>query len=74
LRATPAGLEIIDIIPGSFGDRAGLAVGDLLVSFGDAPVVDRRELETLMRVFHAGDTVAATVVRGKELLDAEGAL
>jgi hypothetical protein len=36
--------------------------------------VDRRELETLMRVFHAGDTVAATVVRGNEVLDAEGAL
>jgi uncharacterized protein YndB with AHSA1/START domain len=74
LRATPAGLEIVDIIPGSFGDRAGLVVGDLLVSFGDAPVVNRRELETLMRVFHAGDTVEATVVRGNELLDAEGAL
>jgi hypothetical protein len=45
---------------------------DLLVSFGDAPVVDRRELETLMRVFHAGDMVA--VVRGSEILDAKGAL
>jgi bifunctional N-acetylglucosamine-1-phosphate-uridyltransferase/glucosamine-1-phosphate-acetyltransferase GlmU-like protein len=51
---------------------AKAAVGDLLVSFGDAPVVDRRELETLMRVFHAGDMVA--VVRGSELLDAKGAL
>jgi bifunctional N-acetylglucosamine-1-phosphate-uridyltransferase/glucosamine-1-phosphate-acetyltransferase GlmU-like protein len=51
---------------------AKAAVGDLLVSFGDAPVVDRRELETLMRVFHAGDMVA--VVRGSEILDAKGAL
>jgi S1-C subfamily serine protease len=74
LRTTAAGLEIVDIAPDSYADRAGLAVGDLLVTFGGAPIVTRRELETLMRVFEPGETVQGTVVRGHELLDADAVL
>jgi hypothetical protein len=44
------------------------------VTFGDAPVVTRRELETLMRVFEPGETVEATFVRGRELLSVNGVL
>ncbi len=74
LRSTAAGLEVVDIAPDSYADRAGLAVGDLLVTFGGAPIITRRELETLMRVFERGETVEATFVRGPELLSANGVL
>jgi predicted metalloprotease with PDZ domain len=74
MRTTAAGLEIVDVARGSYAERAGLAPGDLLVTFGDAPIVTRRELETLMRVFEPGETVETTFVRGRDLLSANGVL
>lgn len=74
LRSTAAGLEIGAVIPETFADRVGLTSGDILVSVGDAPVVTRRELETLMRVFRAREKVEATVVRGRELVSESGVL
>ena len=41
------GLEIIEILPGAVGARAGLSVGDVIVSIGERPVRQPRHAEAV---------------------------
>ena len=66
LRQGDGGLEVTSVAAGSFGERAGLEAGDILVAVCGAPVVVSRELETLMRVYAAGDSIEVEWVRGAE--------
>jgi predicted metalloprotease with PDZ domain len=67
LRSSDTGLEVVDVYPSGFAREAGLEPGDLLLAVGEAPVLVRRELETLMRVYRTGEKVEMTWVRGDEV-------
>ena len=82
--AADSGLLIVDVVPGSAAERAGLRGGteraylgnapimiggDLLVAIDGQPVEDQQDLSHVMQNHHSGDTVTVTVYRGKKRMD-----
>ena len=82
--AADSGLLIIQVVPGSGADRAGLRAGnqraflgnvpimvggDLIVAVDGQPAQDSQELSHIMQKHRAGDTVTVTIYRGKKKLD-----
>jgi S1-C subfamily serine protease len=79
-----SGLLIVEVVPGSAADRAGLRGGteraylgnapimiggDLLVAIEGQPVEDQQDLSHVMQNHHSGETVTVTVYRGKKRMD-----
>src|SRR5882672_2580260 len=79
--AADSGLLIVDVVPGSAADRAGLRAGteraflgnypimiggDLLVAIEGRPLEDQQDLSHMMQNHRSGDTVTLTVYRGKK--------
>ncbi len=71
---TPAGIEVVDVLPGSFADQAGLSSGDLVLELGRAGVFDRSDLWLLAREHEPGDELEAVYARGREVLRGRGRL
>lgn len=82
--AADSGLLVMQVVPGSAADRAGLrggterayigntpiAIGgDLIVAIDGQPVTDQQELSHMMQQHRAGDTVTVTIYRGKKKMD-----
>jgi S1-C subfamily serine protease len=82
--AADSGLLIVQAVPGSAAERAGLRGGNERAYLGNTPIlvggdlmiaIDGEELEdqqTLARIMNkhrAGDTVTITVWRGKKKMD-----
>jgi S1-C subfamily serine protease len=82
--AAGAGLLIVEVVPGSAADRAGLRGGteraylgnapimiggDLLVAIDGQPIEDQQDLSHVMQNHHSGDTVTVTVYRGRKRMD-----
>jgi S1-C subfamily serine protease len=78
------GLLIMQVVPGSAAERAGLRGGseraylgnmpirlggDLIVAIDGQDVQDQQELSHVMQRHRAGDTVTVTVFRGKKKMD-----
>ena len=78
------GVLIIQVIPGSAAERAGLKGGseramlgntpimlggDLIVAIDGQDIVDQTDLAHMMNNRRAGDTVTVTVYRGKKKMD-----
>jgi len=78
------GLLIVQVVPGSAADRAGLRAGteraylgnmpimiggDLLVAIDGQAIEDQQELSHVMQNHRAGDTVTVTIFRGKKKVD-----
>jgi S1-C subfamily serine protease len=83
------GVLIIQVIPGSAADRAGLkggnqraylgntpimVGGDLIVAIDGEDIVDQTDLAHVMNNRRAGDTVTVTVYRGKKKMDIKATL
>jgi S1-C subfamily serine protease len=79
-----SGLLIVQVVPGSVAERAGLRGGtaraylgnlpitlggDLIVAIDGQSIEDQLELSHVMQNHHAGDTVTVTVYRGKKRMD-----
>lgn len=71
---TPAGIEVLDVVPGSCADQAGLRSGDLIVELGNAGVFDRSDLWLLAREHAPGDEIEIAYARGGALLHGRGRL
>jgi len=69
-----AGLEVVEVSSNSFAERAGLVVGDVLVTVGRGPIVDERDLLMMMKVYSPGTELEATWIRDAELMGATAAL
>lgn len=69
-----SGLQVAELVPGCFGEKAGIQPGDLLMTLGGAPVFTQRDLQALLRVLPSGDTIEASWVRGGELLHGQAVL
>ncbi|HEX3586639.1 MAG TPA: trypsin-like peptidase domain-containing protein [Candidatus Angelobacter sp.] len=82
--AADSGLLIVEVVPGSSAERAGLRGGteraylgnapimiggDLLVAIDGQPVEDQQDLSHVMQNRRSGDTVTVTVYRGKKRMD-----
>jgi S1-C subfamily serine protease len=64
-----AGLEVVEVVPGSPAARAGLRREDLVVEVDGAPVADAGDLQRLMLAEAIGRPLQVRVFRGGELLD-----
>jgi S1-C subfamily serine protease len=64
-----AGLEVVEVVPGSPAARAGLRREDLVVDVDGAPVADAGDLQRLMLAEAIGRPLRVRVFRGGELLD-----
>jgi len=82
--ASDYGLLIVQVVPGSAADNAGLrggteraflgnipimVGGDLIVAIDGEKVEDQQELAQIMNNHRAGDTVRVTIYRGKKKMD-----
>jgi serine protease Do len=66
------GLVIVGVNPRSLADRAGLLVGDVLVSVAGVPVEGAASLgDALVQAASAGDTIRLDVMRGGEMREVE---
>jgi S1-C subfamily serine protease len=78
------GLLVVQVVPGSAAERAGLRAGterayygnypitiggDLIVAIDDQDVQDQQQLTQIMNNHRAGDTVKVTIYRGKRKMD-----
>lgn len=61
-----AGLRVINVQDDTPGARAGVKVGDVLVSFDGTPLAGRETFNTLMAAKRWGDSVSLVVRRGSE--------
>ena len=61
------GLLLVSVDAGSAAEKAGLAVGDILVGFAGSPVSEHEKLVTLMAERGAGAGVEVEIVRGGAL-------
>ena len=66
-----SGVEVVQVVPGSPADRAGLRAEDLIVALGGRPVEDVDDLQRLMTGELIGSAVAATVLRQGETVELE---
>jgi S1-C subfamily serine protease len=82
--AADSGLLIVQVVPGSGADHAGLRAGteraylgntpimlggDLIVAVDGQQVQDQQDLSHSMQNHRAGDTVTVTIYRGKKRMD-----
>lgn len=82
--AADSGLLVVQIVPGSGADLAGLRAGnqraflgnvpitiggDLIVAIDGQPVQDTQDLSHIMQKHRSGDTITVTIYRGKKKLD-----
>ena len=82
--AADYGLLIVQVVPGSAADRAGLrggteraylgnmpimVGGDLIIAIDGQRVQDQQDLAQIMNNHRAGDTVKITIFRGKQKTD-----
>jgi S1-C subfamily serine protease len=66
-----AGVEVVEIVPGSPADRAGLRPEDLIVELAGSPVRNMNDLQRLMVADLIDRPVSASVVRGGSSLELE---
>ncbi len=66
-----AGVEVLEVVPGSPAQRAGLRAEDLIVEVDGLPVADATDLQRLMAGEKIGVSVQATVARAGRVLEVE---
>ena len=59
----PAGLYISEVEEGSSAAKAGIAVGDILLSIDDTSIYSQSDLETLLYSYSAGDSITIVIYR-----------
>jgi alpha-beta hydrolase superfamily lysophospholipase len=60
------GIVVIQIVPDSPADGAGIKVGDIITQFDDHVITDGSDLITTIRSYYAGDRVVVSGLRGGE--------
>ena len=63
------GLRVVDVIPGSPADRAGLKPGDIVLTAGRASVADAQSLQRLLFAEAIGQPLPITVLRQGAMVD-----
>jgi len=63
------GLRVVDVVPGSPADRAGLKAGDLVLEAGRRPVAEAQSLQRLLFADAIGRELPVTVYRRGAMVD-----
>ena len=63
------GVIVVSVEPDSPADRAGILLGDVLVSLGDSPVQDYRDVQAKLDPEQVGKPLGVRVIRGGTLVD-----
>jgi uncharacterized protein YndB with AHSA1/START domain len=71
---TPVGVEVVEVVPGSCADQAGVRSGDLVLEVAGAGVFGRSDLWLLASEHAPGDELEIVYVRGSEVLRGRGTL
>ena len=61
------GVYVVDVVQGGPADKAGLKVGDRIVSIDGNEIAQKDDLGTLMQQHTAGDTLSITVARDGQM-------
>ncbi len=64
----PTGAYIASVDAGGAAERAGIRVGDIVITLGDQNVSNVTDLTRALRGYKAGDTTTVTVLRGGQEL------
>ncbi|HZE02789.1 MAG TPA: trypsin-like peptidase domain-containing protein [Pseudonocardiaceae bacterium] len=64
-----SGLRLVEVIPGSPADRAGLHTGDIVLSAGRKPVTDAQGIQRQLFSEAIGVTLPITVLRNGAMVD-----
>src|SRR6478609_3394075 len=64
-----SGLRLVEVIPGSPADRAGLHTGDIVLSAGRKPVTDAQGIQRQLFSDAIGITLPITVLRNGAMVD-----
>jgi putative serine protease PepD len=67
----PAGVSVVSVMPDTAAAAAGMAVGDLILSYDGTPVTVMEQLVVAMRLYRVGDKVNFEIDRGGTLLTVE---
>jgi len=68
------GLEVREVKPGTFGQEAGLQVGDRILSLGGTQVYQRSDMWVLASTHRAGTELEIDFIRGRERMQGRGKL
>ena len=63
---TGSGIGVAQVNPGSAAEKAGLAVGDILLELNKEPVTDMGSLQKILRKLEAGNSYPLRIRRGEE--------
>ena len=63
------GVEVVEIVPGSPADDAGVQLGDYILEAGGLDITASRDLLRARQQYHVGDEMPMTVWRGGELVE-----
>jgi S1-C subfamily serine protease len=63
------GVIVVNIEPDGPGDRAGVLIGDVLLSLDGKPVSDTRDVQTSLSPESVGKTLNVQVIRGGALVE-----
>lgn len=64
----PVGIYVLEVVSGSGAEKAGIKIGDVLVSIAGKEVRTMTELDKIKENYKAGDTVSVVVARnGKKI-------
>lgn len=87
--AADSGLLVVQVVPGSAAERAGIhggteraylgnvpitLGGDLIVAVDGQPIEEQQDLSHVMQNHRSGDTVTVTVYRGKKRMEVKAVL
>ena len=68
---TAAGMQVVQVVPGSAADKAGIKPGDIIIKFAGKKYCNRDEFATAIREQEVGKPIKVKVLRGDEELDLE---
>lgn len=68
------GLRVVEVVPGSPAARAGLRIGDVVISANDTQVHTAQDLQKLMLGLRAGSRLGVTLIRNGALVDVVASL
>jgi S1-C subfamily serine protease len=66
-----SGLMMVSVEPDAPADKAGITIGDILLTLDDAPTADTDNVQTILSGKEVGAVVKVTLLRGGELTEAK---
>lgn len=68
------GLRVVEVVPDSPASRAGVRIGDVVISANGVKVLTAQDLQKLMLTLRAGSPLSVTLIRNGALVDVVASL